>query len=141
MPVLKTAYDQEYLTLVFGRDHLNPMLVYDDQPLPFTSDNCIDISYLQKVYNLQPQTFGFQTWIRQVGIYNFAKTNNIEYSSSQSLDSKDFKSLDPSQKRKTLCHMARFLSSTLFNISSLVQILHEETSSTKISSSPETPEA
>ncbi len=38
MPVLKTAYDQEYLTSVFGRDHLNPMLVYDDQPLPLTPD-------------------------------------------------------------------------------------------------------
>jgi len=83
MPVLKTAYNQEYLTLVFRRDHLNPMLVYDDQPLPFTSDNCIDVSYLQQVYNLEPQTFGFQTWIWQMGIYNFAKTNNIEYSSSQ----------------------------------------------------------
>jgi hypothetical protein len=100
MPVLKTAYDQEYLTLVFRRDHLNPMLVYNDQPLPFTSDNCIDISYLQQIYNLEPQTFGFQTWIRQMGIYNFTKINNIEYSSTQSLDLEDFKSLDSSQQEK-----------------------------------------
>jgi hypothetical protein len=100
MPVLKTAYDQEYLTLVFGCDHLNPMLVYDDKPLPLTPDNRIDISYLQKVYDLGPQTFGFQTWIRQMGIYNFAKNNNYEYSSSQLLDQEDFKSLNFAQQEK-----------------------------------------
>ena len=100
MPVLKTAYDQEYLTSVFGRDHLNPMLVYDDQPLPFTPDNRIDISYLQQVYDLGPQTFGFQTWIRQMGIYNFAKNNNYEYSSSQLLDQEDFQALDSARQEK-----------------------------------------
>ncbi len=76
------------------------MLVYNDQPLPLTSDNRIDISYLQQVYDLGPQTFGFQTWIRQMGIYNFAKNNNYEYSSTQLLDQEDFKSLDSAQQEK-----------------------------------------
>jgi hypothetical protein len=114
MPVLKTAYDQEYLTSVFGRDHLNPMLIYDDQPLPFTPDNRIDISYLQQVYDLGPQTFGFQTWIRQMGIYNFAKNKNYEYSSSQLLDQEDFKSLDSAQQEKLLSHGNTLFLSTVY---------------------------
>ena len=70
------------------------MLIYDDQLLPFTPENLIDVSYLQQVYNLEPQTFGFQTLLRQMGVHNFAKTSNIEYSSIQTLDLEEKKCFD-----------------------------------------------
>ncbi len=71
---------------MFRRDQPNPMLIYDDQLLPFTPENLIDVSYLQQVYNLEPQTFGFQTLLQQMGVHNFAKTSNIDNSSIQTLD-------------------------------------------------------
>jgi hypothetical protein len=94
MPIPKTAYDQEYISSMFSFEQPNPMLVYDDQPLPFTTNNLIDVSYLQQVYNLDVQLFGFQTWLRKMGVHNFSKSENIGYSSSQTLDSEDFKHLD-----------------------------------------------
>jgi len=100
IPILKTAYNQEYVALMFGRDHPNPMLTYDDRLLPFTPNNLIDISYLQQVYNLEPQTFGFQTWLRQMGVHNFAKSSYIECSSTQTLDLEEFQCLDSSLQTK-----------------------------------------
>jgi hypothetical protein len=94
MPILKTAYDQEYISSVFSFDQPNPMLVYDDQPLPFTTNNLIDISNLQQVYNLDVQLFGFQTWLRKMGVHNFSISENIGYSPSPTLDLEDFKNLD-----------------------------------------------
>jgi hypothetical protein len=76
------------------------MLIYDDQLLPFTPENLIDVLYLQQVYNLEPQTFGFQTLLRQMGVHNFAKTSNIEYSSTQTLDLEEFQCLDLSLQTK-----------------------------------------
>ncbi len=94
MLIPKTAYNQEYISSVFSFEQPNPMLVYDDQTLPFTTINLIDISYLQQVYNLDVQLFGFRTWLRKMGVHNFSKSENISYSSSQTLDSEDFKNLD-----------------------------------------------
>ena len=100
IPILKTAYNQEYVALMFGRDHPNPMLTYDDRLLPFTPNNLIDVSYLQQVYNLEPQTFGYQTWLQHMGVHNFAKSSNVKYSSTQTLDLEEFQCLDSSLQMK-----------------------------------------
>jgi hypothetical protein len=91
---LKTAFDQDYMLEVFGTDQPNPILIYNNQPLPLTPQNLIDTSYLQEVYKLQPQLTGFQICLCKMGVRTYVRSANFNYSSAQSFDSYEFKCLD-----------------------------------------------
>ncbi len=58
VPVHKAAYDHTYMIETFGHNQPNPILHYDNNPVPMTEDGKIDMPYLKALVALQPQKYG-----------------------------------------------------------------------------------
>ncbi len=66
--VHKAAYDHTYMIETFGHNDPNPILQYNNNPVPLTEDGKIDIPYLKALIDLQPQKYGISTWLHKTGV-------------------------------------------------------------------------
>jgi hypothetical protein len=75
--VHKAAYDHHYMIETFGNNQPNPILQYDNNPVPMTEDGKIDMPYLKALFALQPQKYGINTWLHRTGVYKYATEYNL----------------------------------------------------------------
>jgi hypothetical protein len=75
--VHKAAYDHTYMIETFGHNDPNPILQYNNNPVPLTEDGKIDIPYLKALIDLQPQKYGISTWLHKTGVYKYATEHNF----------------------------------------------------------------
>jgi hypothetical protein len=50
----------------FGHNEPNPILRYNNNPVPLTEDGKIEIPYLKALIDLQPQKYGISTWLTKL---------------------------------------------------------------------------
>ncbi len=70
--VHKAAYNHCYMNKIFGHNEQNPILRYNNNPVPLTEDGIIEMPYLKALIDLQPQKYGISTWLHQTGVYKYA---------------------------------------------------------------------
>jgi len=87
--VHKAAYDHTYMIETFGHNDPNPILQYNNNPVPLTEDGKIDIPYLKALIDLQPQKYGISTWLHKTGVYKYATEHNLSEGVSEVLRTGD----------------------------------------------------
>ncbi len=83
--VHKAAYDHSYMIETFGHNEPNPILEYNNNPVPLTEDGKIDIPYLKALIDLQPQKYGISTWLHNTGVYKYTTEHNLSEGVSEVL--------------------------------------------------------
>jgi len=73
----------------FGHNEPNPILQYDNNPVPLTEDGKIDMPYLKALIALQPQKYGISTWLHKTGVYKYATEHNLSEGVSEALRTGD----------------------------------------------------
>jgi len=89
VPVHKAAYDHTYMIETFGHNQPNPILHYDNNPVPMTEDGKIDMPYLKALVALQPQKYGISTWLHKTGVYKYAAEHNLSEGVSEAIRTGD----------------------------------------------------
>ena len=87
--VHKAAYDHSYMIETFGHNQPNPILQYDNNPVPMTEDGKIDMPYLKALVALQPQKYGISTWLHKTGVYKYATEHNLVEVVSEAICTED----------------------------------------------------
>ncbi len=59
--VHKAAYNDCYMNKTFGHNEPNPILRYNNKPVPLTEDCNIEMNHLKALIDLQPQKYGIST--------------------------------------------------------------------------------
>jgi hypothetical protein len=85
IPVLKTAYNHTYMIETFGHNEPNPILQYDNNPVPMTEDGKIDMPYLKTLIALQPQKYYISTWLHKTGVYKYTTEHNLAEGGSEAI--------------------------------------------------------
>ena len=73
----------------FGQNEPNPILQYNNNPVPFTEDGKIDMPYLKALIDLQPPKYGISTWLHKTGVYKYATEHNLSEAVSEVLRTGD----------------------------------------------------
>ncbi len=73
----------------FGHNQPNPILHYDNNPVPMTEDGKIDMPYLKALVALQPQKYGISTWLHKTGVYKYAAEHNLSEGVSEAIRTGD----------------------------------------------------
>ncbi len=89
IPVHKAAYDHSYMIETFGHNQPNPILQYDNNPVPMTEDGKINMPYLKALIALQPQKYGISTWLHKTSMCKYAAEHNLSQGVSESLRTGD----------------------------------------------------
>ena len=61
----------------FQHNEPNPILRYNNNPVPLTEDGKIEILYLKALIDLQPQKYGISTWLYKTRVYKFIIDHNL----------------------------------------------------------------
>jgi hypothetical protein len=94
----KAAYDHNYMIETFGHNQPNPILQYDNNPVPMTEDDKINMPYLKTLFALQPQKYRINTWLHKTGVYKYATEHNLSQGVSDSLRTGDITGYDSKEK-------------------------------------------
>jgi hypothetical protein len=61
----------------FRHNEQNPILRYNNKPVPLTGDGNIEITYLKALIDLQPKKYGISTWLHNTGVYKYTIKHNL----------------------------------------------------------------
>ena len=61
----------------FGHNEQNPILRYNNKPVPLTGDGNIEMTYLKALIDLQPKKYGISTWLHKTGVYKYTIKHNL----------------------------------------------------------------
>ena len=75
--VHKAAYNHCYMNKTFGHNEQNPILRYNNKPVPLTGDGNIEMTYLKALIDLQPKKYGISTWLHKTGVYKYTIKHNL----------------------------------------------------------------
>jgi len=75
--VHKAAYNHCYMNKTFGHNEPNPILCYNNKPVPLIEDGNIEMTYLKALIDLPPQKYGINTWLYKTGVYKYIIDHNL----------------------------------------------------------------